>query len=189
MPTQTRMKVIPEPSLGRTLRQFVEGLLVAALLIWAFLAQPYRLVINHTASEPEGVYLLHRLSSGTILHRGELVSFRYEAPWPTPPYTTYPNGTGFLKRLAGVPGDRVNSDHGRYTLIPPNGHRVTLGVALSHTPSGVPVPHRAHFHHQIIPARHYYMAGDGNPESYDSRYYGLIARDRIIGTARLLWAW
>lgn len=179
----------PTPkSLGRTLRLFAQGLIFGGLLIWLFLAQPYRLVYNFTASEPEGFYLLHRLD-GAALHRGELVSFRYEAPWPISPYTAYPNGTGFLKRIAGQPGDRVTSTHGRYVLTTTDGQTIPLGTALTQTPSGKPVPYRAHYRGVPIPTERYYMVGDGNPESYDSRYYGLISRDRITGTAKPLWVW
>jgi len=180
-------KTAPE-SLGRTLRLFATGLAFGGLLVWTFLAQPYRLIINYTASEPEGLYLLHRLGAAA-LRRGELVSFRYEAPWPVPPYTAYPNGTGFLKRIAGQPGDRVTSTHGRYVLTTTDGQTVSLGTALTQTPLGVPVPYRAHYRGAPIPAGHYYMVGDGNPESYDSRYYGLIPRSRITGTAQPLWTW
>jgi len=184
----TRSKRFAEPSLGRTLRLFATGLIFGGLLVWTFLAQPYRLIINYTASEPEGLYLLHWLGADA-LRRGELVSFRYEAPWPILPYTTYPNGAGFLKRIAGVPGDRVQSKGGHYVLTTPDGDTQSLGTALTQTPSGVPVPYRAHYRGATIPVGRYYMAGDGNPDSYDSRYYGLISRSRIIGIDKLLWAW
>lgn len=168
----------------RTLMQALSGLIIGSLLISAFLAQPYRLVINRTASEPEGIYLIHRLSGQTVLHAGDLVSFRYIQPWQERPYTTYPDGTGFLKRIAGMPGQRVFT-RGRCQFI---GDK-SAGCALTRTPSGVPVPHFAHFDGSPIPPDHYYMVGDGNPDSYDSRYYGLIPRSRIISKARLLWAW
>lgn len=178
---------------GRDLRHCLDDPTVKVfgftlLVLWSgfalFLLQPYRLVINRTDSEPLGLYLVRDLSPSTVLHRGELVSFGYQSPWPIPPYTGYPDGAGFLKHIAGMPGDVVTT-RGRCQFV--NG--AAEGCAVRRTPSGTPVPYFAHFHDTVIPAGEFYMVGDGNPESYDSRYYGLVPRGRVIGAARLLWRW
>jgi len=62
-----------------------------------------------------------------------------------------PDGGEHIKRIVGVPGDRVASNGGRDVVLKPN---------------------------------EYAVAGDNRARSTDSRHYGPVDRDAIVGIAR-----
>jgi len=83
----------------------------------------------------------------------------------------------FIKRIVAGPGD---------TLSVRNGHPVVNGVEKTDEPyirpcgvsavCNLPKP-------IVIPPDHYFMMGDNRGESDDSRYWGSVPRDWIIGKA------
>jgi signal peptidase I len=79
-----------------------------------------------------------------------------------------------VKRIVGLPGETISSVHNvifidHRPLEQPWAHYEPLDVAPI-TP-------------QTIPANHYFMIGDNQPNSCDSRYWGTIPRSSIIGEA------
>lgn len=91
-----------------------------------------------------------------------------------------PNGDELLvKRVIGVPGDLVDADGGRVRL---GGHTLSEPYVLRQASSGA-IPA------QIVAAGSYFVLGDNREESLDSRSWGLVPRERIVGRARLvLWS-
>ena len=76
-----------------------------------------------------------------------------------------------VKRIVAIPGDLVEMRE-RHLFV--SGHEA--GEA------GAVVP-------QIVPAECYFVLGDNRTNSYDSRQWGVLSRDLIIGRARLvLWS-
>jgi len=84
--------------------------------------------------------------------------------------------TNFIKRIVAGPGD---------TLSIENGHPVVNGEAAQEdfidpcTPGGACNLPKA----ITIPPDHYFMMGDNRGESADSRFWGPVPRDWIIGKA------
>lgn len=154
-----------------------------------YLSQPWRIAINSTTSAPQGLYLVHYGVQPQELHRKATVLIRYVCPTPcVAPFNQFQDGAEFLKTIAGMPGDRVAFEGPKVVLTEPDGTRDELGSVLDRTPSGVPIPYHATFLPTPIPEGMYYMGEDGNPAAYDSRYFGLVPESRVLGTARLLWA-
>jgi len=76
-----------------------------------------------------------------------------------------------VKRVIAVPGDLVESREG---------HLLVSGHHAGDAGSVVP---------QIVPAECYFVLGDNRVNSYDSRQWGVLSRDLIVGRARLvLWS-
>jgi|GEM_PF-6324805 len=167
-------------------RALFSGAVLGGLLVGALALQPYRLALNVTPSEPEGLYLTKRLSPDAALHRGELVVMRYEGP-AVARYRTvapYPAGSEFIKRVAGVPGDLLYSTSRRVRLVRSGAAgAVILGFRVPRSPSGKPVPAGPIWGGVRIPAGWYYLASDGYKDAFDSRYFGLVPRRRIIAEA------
>jgi signal peptidase I len=84
----------------------------------------------------------------------------------------------FIKRVIGLPGDRVEVKNGKvYVNDKVLSEKYTEESAsyswssTSLTPDG------------IIPEGHYLVLGDNRNNSYDGHYWGFIPKDRIVGKA------
>lgn len=81
----------------------------------------------------------------------------------------YDRGDALLiKRLIGMPGDHLRVDH---TGVYLNG--INLMVEGYET--------EYHEYNDIIPNGFYFIMGDNDPESNDSRYFGLVKEQDILG--------
>jgi signal peptidase I len=117
------------------------------------------------------------------------------------------DGTRLIKRLVAIPGDTVEM---RDKVVVVNGHPATyqpIGSSLEQAPGGVQVnalrldersgkkDHVVQWLHPpqgldydnfgpiVIPADHFLMLGDNRDNSADSRYFGLVPRELLIGRA------
>jgi signal peptidase I len=85
-----------------------------------------------------------------------------------------------VKRVAAVPGDLVDSRLGRLRI---GGHTVSEPYVLRQAATGA-------IEMQVIPAGCYFVLGDNRDDSLDSRSWGFVPREKIVGRARLvLWSW
>ena len=82
----------------------------------------------------------------------------------------------FIKRIVAGPGDRLRIDNGHVIL---NGKRAVGALHRALPGRRVHVPDRE----ITIPADHYFMMGDNRGSSDDSRFWGPVPRDWIIGGA------
>jgi signal peptidase I len=84
-----------------------------------------------------------------------------------------------VKRVVAVPGDLIESCAGRLRV---GGHAVAEPYLLTSTASGA-IPA------QLVPADSYFVMGDNRANSYDSRSWGALPRELVVGRARLiLWS-
>ncbi|MEM7200330.1 MAG: signal peptidase I [Planctomycetota bacterium] len=80
----------------------------------------------------------------------------------------------FVKRVVGLPGDRVELHHG---VVFVNGRRVEEAFG--------PVRDGAEMDERRIPDGHYFVLGDNRPISCDSREFGLVPFELIKGKVRV----
>ena len=81
-----------------------------------------------------------------------------------------PNGPDFVKRVIGEPGDTVEIVHGEV---------IVNGEALDE-----PYLERAStetFGPLVVPEGHYYVLGDNRLNSEDSRFFGTVPVEKIVG--------
>ncbi|HEX2121419.1 MAG TPA: signal peptidase I [Thermoanaerobaculia bacterium] len=84
-----------------------------------------------------------------------------------------------VKRVVGVPGDRIDSRFGRVRI---DGHTLPEPYVLRAAATGA-------IETQFVPRDCYYVLGDNRDESLDSRNWGVVPREHIVGRARLvLWS-
>lgn len=84
-----------------------------------------------------------------------------------------------VKRVIGTPGDLIESRDGAVIV---RGHALAEPYVQARGVSAAIAP-------QIIPANCYFVLGDNRTNSYDSREWGVIKADAVIGRARLvLWS-
>lgn len=95
-------------------------------------------------------------------HRGDIVAFRHEG-----------DARGiFIKRVIGLPGDHIRIDRGRVYVN---------GAALDE-------PYVRHadkrtFREIAVPSASVYVLGDNRAESEDSRSFGPVGDDLLVGRA------
>jgi signal peptidase I len=124
---------------------------------------------------PYGHYLLR---FGQV-HRDDVVVFVFP-PDPT---------KDFIKRVIGLPGDQVAVKDGVVYIdgkaIPDPHAHYELPLSMHNT-----VSPRDNFGPVTVPAGHYFMMGDNRDRSWDSRFWGFVAMDKVEGRAVVIyWSW
>jgi len=133
---------------------------------------------------PGRFYFIERRVEGRMppaFQRGDLIVFRTDNR--TSPY--YQRGTRFVKVVRGVPGDRVVIDDSGKVQI--NGKDYHFETALEPQVTdllGKKVEDCAV--NYIIPEGRYFAMGT-LPYSYDSRYWGMVQPDQIMGKGLAVW--
>jgi signal peptidase I len=101
-------------------------------------------------------------------HRQQIVVFR--APLPGTP--------DYIKRLIGLPGDNLEIREG---VVYINGKKLEEPYrAAPPNPTDNYGPVR-------VPKNEFFMMGDNRDDSYDSRYWGFVPNENIIGTPILVY--
>lgn len=82
----------------------------------------------------------------------------------------------FIKRIVGVPGDHLEIRDGVVFI---DGRSLAEPYVLSEAPIADAAP-------EIVPGDAYFLMGDHRDDSIDSRVWGFVPRDAIVGRARLV---
>jgi conjugative transfer signal peptidase TraF len=143
-----------------------------AVALSALMATTPQVLVNTTASEPEGLY--RRIHEPPAV--GRLVAFK--APAAAYPYAdahlAYLRRVPLLKTVAAGPGDEVCARDGRLVIA----GRARALIA-STDPQGRVLPHWAGC--RRMGAAELFVFSDRVPNSFDSRYFGPIARQDVLG--------
>ncbi len=200
-----------EPVLVEYARSFFPVLL-AVLVLRSFLAEPFRIPSGSMLPTLEigDFILVNKFAYGVrlpVLHtkvlelgkpqRGDVVVFRY----PENPKVDY------IKRLIGLPGDVIEWNDKELRIN---------GVTLSHVPTGdyIALDQNNGKHnttrqaedllgvkHDIltvaatvapqgsvtVPEGKYFVMGDNRDMSNDSRFWGFVPEDNLVGKANFVW--
>lgn len=154
--------------------------LVIFFVIQNFVAQPYQVQQNsmERTLEPGQYVLVDKLSPRWDAYkRGDVVVFNPPAEWT-------PDPTPFIKRVIGLPGDKVE--------IRDDGKVYVNGVALDEpytykNAAGVNEPTTTLNDESswVVPTGELFVMGDHRQKSADSRAFGPIAETAVIGRAFL----
>jgi signal peptidase I len=171
----------------------IVGLAVGlALLIQAFVIKPYqipsqsmeptldvneRVLVNrflYHFTDPgiNDVVVFHPPQGADTDRCGVNRSSREACPEPTPEKSD----TNFIKRIVATPGDRLRIENGVPIV---NGERAQEDFIMPCGSGGAcDLPREI-----TIPPDHYFMMGDNRGASQDSRFWGPVPREWIIGRA------
>ena len=111
--------------------------------------------------------------------RGDVIIFHPPIPSTSP----------FIKRVIGLPGERVEIENGIVTVVKPDGSMIILDEPY------IKEPPNYDYTSAIIPPNEYFVMGDNRNDSEDSHYGWFVSRDEIIGKAWLCiwplhkWGW
>lgn len=163
--------------------EIVETVVLTALIflgIHTFVAQPYEIQQQSMESTlmPEQYVLVDKLTPRWAAYsRGDIVVFNAPSEWETQA------GVPFIKRVIGVPGDRVEIRDGEVYV---NGGR--LDEPYRFAVNGVPQPTEPSPDGPTdwtVAEGELFLLGDHRDDSLDSRSFGAVPLDHIIGRAWL----
>ena len=151
---------------------FVVLAVIIVIPIRIFVAQPF--VVEGESMHPtfeSGDYLVvdeltYRFSEPK---RGDVVVFRY----PGDPKIFY------IKRIIGLPGETVHIDHGETKITKTDGTEVVLDESY------VVAEDATYTQDKTLGVDQFFVMGDNRPQSSDSRVWGPLPKDDIMGRAYL----
>ena len=135
--------------------------------------------------------------------RGEVIVFKYPLE----------EKLDYIKRCVGVPGDTIvvrngqvfvnGMPEGKESLVKAGEYDKTEGIYVNYyrivLPSGrdYTIRKRNDIRHvngeygpAVVPPGHLFMMGDNRDNSQDSRYWGFLPRENVVGKALMIyWSW
>jgi len=174
--------VSQRPALG-CLFEIVETLvltLIIFLVIQNFVAQPYQVKQQsmERTLEPGQYVLVDKLTPRWDAYdRGDVIVFSPPSDWATD------DGTPFIKRIIGVGGDDVEVRDDGFVYI--NGTQIEEPYVYEVDGGPQPTTTSPGQDHWVIPDGELFVMGDHRSSSADSRAFGPIPVDAVIGRAWL----
>ncbi len=183
--------------------------IVAVLIIRSFIAEPFRIPSGSMIPTlfAGDFSLVNKFSYGLrvpAMHRrflelgepsrGDVAVFRY----PVNPAQDY------IKRVIGVPGDRIvyrdkqlfvnGEPQPQVELGPYTGPEREAGAQLLQEQLGAKVygivlhPHSLELDFEyVVPPQQYFVLGDNRDRSSDSRFWGPVPEENLVGRAFIVW--
>ncbi len=164
---------MPEEKSDSFFTELLKFVVVAAVIVLPvrlFIAQPF--IVSGESMSPtfeNGEYLIvdeltYRLDQPK---RGDVVIFRY----PRNP------SEFFIKRIIGLPGETVTIKNGQVEVLTTSGATLALSEPyVKNLGNGADATY-------TVDQSSYFVMGDNRPESSDSRIWGLMPRENLIGRA------
>jgi signal peptidase I len=129
--------------------------------------------------------------------RGDVIVFRFPGD----------ESVNYIKRVVGLPGDRIVYEAKKLYVngrLMPQAPGASYTVRQSDAPLYTAIQHTENLdgvEHQIlvsgrgqsdpppfqVPAGHYFVMGDNRDHSNDSRYWGSVPQENLVGKAFLIW--
>lgn len=157
----------------------IQSILIAAsifLVIYMFLFRPFQ--VNGTSMYPtfhDGEFILTNLVTLRIASpvRGDVIVFN--APIDAE--------KDFIKRVIGLPGDTIYLQDGNVYV---NGKKLDESAYLHNVQTG-----QGDFLHEgqtiTVPVDNFFVMGDNRPASSDSRQWGFVPKEKLIGVSMLVY--
>ncbi len=179
------------PRWQKMLKEYSEALIIAiilALIIRSFFIQAFKIPSGSMLETLQiGDHLLvskivygikvpfthYMLAEFSDPKHGDIVVFEF----PEDP------SKDFIKRVIGLPGDTIEI---REKQVFRNGEKLDEPYT-QHTDSITNSSRRDNMAPVVVPEGKYFVMGDNRDESYDSRFWGFVDRNKIKGKAWLLY--
>jgi signal peptidase I len=180
--TYTAGLVTRRPALG-CLFEIVETLVLTLIIffvIQTFVAQPYQIRQQsmETTLEPDQYVLVDKLTPRFDTYkRGDIVVFTPPEVW------SQADGTPYIKRVIAVGGDTVEIHDGKAFV---NGVELVEPYVFKEA-DGQPqdTDDNLQIEEWVVPDGELFLMGDHRKSSADSREFGTVAVDKVIGRAWL----
>jgi signal peptidase I len=173
--TEAVPDIIPDeqkPSWGRTIRDTLETIILSLVLFLAINAISERIRVESISMQstlfPGDYVIVNKLAYRFYgdPERGDVIVFRY------PPN---PEAIPYIKRVIGLPGDQIHITDGKVYV----NDQLTIEPYLDETTN--------RGGDWTVPAGQLFVMGDNRNNSSDSRSWGYVPLENIIGRAELIY--
>ncbi len=151
---------------------------VLAVIIRTFLLGPYKIPtgsMKPTFLEEDRIFVDKVSYRFQEPKRGDIIVFRYPLD----------RKKDFVKRLVGLPGDRVQIRDGKLIV---NGAEIDAAPFAEHYYYNRPDWDYGKEGQVVqVPEGHYFALGDNSAQSSDSRNWGFIPKGDVVGRAFCIW--
>lgn len=156
----------------RDLFTLVALIVVVVIPIRLFVISPF--IVDGASMHPTFEHLDYLVVNEFMYYfaapaRGDVIVFRY----PAEPSTFY------IKRIIGLPGEKVSINHGIVTVTTASGESLTL------TEPYLVNEDATYTKNTTLQDDQYFVMGDNRPNSSDSRVWGPLPKKNIIGRVDL----
>ncbi|NWN81491.1 MAG: signal peptidase I [Halomonas sp.] len=207
LPSEAREQVLKEPWPVDYARSFFPVLLVV-LVLRSFVMEPFQIPSGSMRPTLEigDFILVNKFAYGLrlpVVHteiadlgepeRGDVMVFRF----PNEP------SVNFIKRVVGLPGDRIRYEDKQLFVNGEPAAKTLLAEGPAKAPDELmyaeqlgEVEHRLYnnprdlgpqMRELVVPEGHYFTMGDNRDHSNDSRYWGFVPEENIVGQAFAVW--
>jgi len=173
------------------IRDWVESIIIAfllALVIRAFLVQAFKIptgsmrmtliegdliLVNKFIYGAKVPFTNWRLPAFKSPKRGDVIVFIYPED----------KSKDFIKRLVGLPGDVVEIKGG--------------SIYINNKPAAEPIFNQIYYYNRgdmgsagqriVVPLDSYFVLGDNSATSKDSRYWGFVPKNNLLGQAMIIY--
>ena len=180
------------PHTKAIIREWVESILIAvilALFIRTFFIQAFKIpsgsmrptllegdkiMVNKIVYGPKVPFTHYRIPGLREPRRGDIIVFKYPED----------RKKDFIKRLIAVGGETVEISNGNITID---------GKPIDGPPEILKTYYYDRGHYGVegnavkVPKGSYFVLGDNSDSSRDSRYWGFVPKDDVIGRAMFIW--
>lgn len=162
------------------------GLLVSEQIVAQLFFSPFRMPTSSmtpTIQPGDFIFTQNNAYWFSPPKRGDLVVFSTDDI----PGLDQLTDTFFVKRIAALPEETVEIEDGKLFI---DGQPITEPAALAkdHFTPRAFRPDSSVTNRFYVPADHYFVIGDNAPNSNDSRYFGPIPEDNILGkVTKIYW--
>lgn len=168
-----------KPETRAYVREWVESLLIAlllALVIRSTVVQAYKIPtgsMRSTLLERDRILVNKFIYRFKEPRRGDIIVFRYPVD----------KKRDFIKRLVGLPGDRVQIQNGNLLIngLAPEDARLRQHFYYNAGPYG------AEGKTIEVPPGYYFALGDNSASSKDGRYWGYVPKKFLRGKAFIIY--
>ena len=179
------------------IKEYTEAILIAvvlALVIRSYIVQAYKipsgsmletlqigdhLLVNKFLYGVKLPFSDKRVLQVRGVQRGDIIVFKYPED----------ESKDFIKRVIGVPGDTVEVVDKQVYL---NGEPFTIAAEQHTDPLTYPaeLQPRDNLGKVTVPPGAYFVMGDNRDHSLDSRFWGFVKEEKILGKAVIIyWSW
>jgi len=178
--------------------KFITGTILMVIFVMTSVGQAYKvpsgsmedtlligdfIIANKVVYGSKLPFINYRLPAIKDPQPGDIIIFRWPGDGQTP----------YVKRCVAIEGQRIEL---RDKLLYVDGKRVDDSPDAKHIDSRI-IPRsmagdnsRDNWGPYIVPKDHIFMMGDNRDNSYDSRFWGPVHKDLIIGRPEIIhWSW